>query len=93
METSRDRYPYGRDYPISLGICPVCEEEVETECVHESDDEGVKRWGEVVFHAACVPTDLRPCGACGELEEPKRLDWMGNCANCKALPGNKNALG
>jgi hypothetical protein len=76
---------FGRDYPIILGVkpCPVCEEYVSTEYRDGDEDPDVKRWGDVYFHTACVPPDLKECAACGELEEVKRLDENRHCWRCK----------
>ena len=70
------------DRPTIVGTCPcpVCGWSVTTE------DEGYGEWGNVPFHEECIPADLKRCGACGELEEVKRLDFLGNCWRCRCTP-------
>jgi len=86
--------PCGRDYPVILGVkpCPVCEEYVSTEYRDGDEDPDVGRWGEVYFHAKCVPPDLNGCFVCGELEEVKRLDEDGHCWRCRTSKNENPAV-
>lgn len=96
MTADPDR-SYGRDAPIVLGVkpCRTCGEYVSSEYMDTDSDPDIKRWGDVYFHAICVPPDLKECGGCGELEEVSRLDWMGNCWKCACIvaQGGANASG
>lgn len=52
IDQDEDR-PWGRDYPIVVGVCPWCGHEVETEYIHTYNDPQIVEEEDFTYHAVC----------------------------------------